>query len=164
MMTNLLLLLGLAATCSAVAHSYFRTDRELEPFQEHQVKQPVLGSGRSQDCKWTKEGEIINQQKFTGDYVNMGLEKVLDGTWQCVLRIVRVTEEADNGKMFSLEFKDQVYQVTTYVDAETLPAVVEEKQPNKLDEMTQSMLTIVYIAVGVFVVGSVIFFGLLKCT
>jgi hypothetical protein len=164
MMTNLLLLLGLTATCSAVAVSYFRTDRELEPFQEHLVKQPVLGSGRNQDCKWTKEGDIINQQKFTGDYVNMGLEKVLDGTWQCVLRIVRVTEEADNGKMFSLEFKDQVYQVTTYVDAEKLAAVVEERPPSRLDEMTQSMLNIVYIAMGVFVAGSVIFYGLLKCT
>lgn len=164
MMTNLLLLLGLTATCSAVAVSYFRTDTTLTPFQEHLVKQPVLGSGRNQDCKWTKEGDIINQQKFTGDYVNMGLEKALDGTWQCVLRIVRVTEDADNGKMFSLEFKDQVYQVTTYLDGEKLAEAAEDMPPSRLDEMTQSMLQIVYIAMGVFAAASVVFYGLLKCT
>jgi len=164
-MQTTFLLLGLLAVCTASAISFFRTDNNLDPFQEYLIEQPVLGTGRNQDCKWSKEGESINQAKFTGNYVNMGLEKSTEGKWQCVLRIVRATEEADNGKMFSLEFRDQFYQITTYMDGEKVAQTKTSEMPKtRLDEMTQSMLKIVYIAVGVFLAGSVVFFGLLKCT
>ncbi|CAB3365369.1 Hypothetical predicted protein [Cloeon dipterum] len=157
-----LTLLGLVAISTATSLSYFRTVSDLEPYREYQLKQPVLGDGRNQDCKWRKDGETIMQSKFATKYLNMGVEKGEYDSSFCVLKIVTVNEDADNGSLFSLEFKGHVFQITTYMIGEPVKESLEQP-PNRLDEMTQSMMQIVYIALGVFVAGCIIFAGLMKC-